>query len=55
MWVRFGRDDRAKPQEYSKYFEDFATKERRSKMAADGMRDGSYSFAALSSGFRAKQ
>ena len=32
MWVRFGRDDRAKPQEYSKYFEDFATKER-SKMA----------------------
>ena len=32
MWVRFGRDDRAKPPEYSKYFEDFATKER-SKMA----------------------
>ena len=28
MWVRFGRDDRAKPQDYSKYFEDFETKER---------------------------
>jgi hypothetical protein len=32
MWGRFGRDDRAKPQEYSRYLEDFATKER-SKMA----------------------
>jgi hypothetical protein len=28
MWVRFGGDDRVKPQEYSEYFEDFTTKER---------------------------
>jgi hypothetical protein len=32
MWVRFGGDDRVKPQEYSEYFEDFTTEER-SKMA----------------------
>jgi hypothetical protein len=28
MWVRFGGDDRVKPQEYSEYFEDFATEEQ---------------------------
>jgi len=28
MWVGFGGDDRVKPQEYSEYFEDFATEEQ---------------------------
>jgi hypothetical protein len=28
MWVRFGGNDRVKPQEYSEYFEDFAAEEQ---------------------------
>ena len=45
MWVRFGRDDRAKPQEYSKYFEDFRDQGAVEDGPQMGCEDGSYSFA----------
>jgi hypothetical protein len=38
MWVRFGGDDRVKPQEYSEYFEDFAGRASSPRWPADGMR-----------------
>jgi hypothetical protein len=49
MWVRFGGNDRVKPQEYSEHFEDFTTEERLKVTCRWDARTGVIPLRALSS------